>query len=409
MKILTADYILVCDEDFSIIKDGAVCFDEKIIEVGEKDKVIENNPYAVVKHLSKNSVIMPGLINTHVHLEFSANKTDLIYGDFIKWLESVIKNRDILKNKCNEYFYEVAIEQMLQSGVTAFGAISSFGGDLEACVNSPQKVIYFNEILGSNPDFKSDIIKDFDNRVEKSIQCSSDLFTPAISVHSAYSTHPVIAKYAINVSKKNQMLMSTHFMESIAEREWFDNGKGDFYALLKKFNPNPKPMYNSMEYLEMFEEVKTLFVHGVLATKKELEMIGQIGTLAHCFVSNRILNNPLLDLNLVKNKNVIYSIGTDGLSSNNSLNIWDELRAALFAHFERDVVSLAKDLIIAVTRNGAISLGMKNNLGLKKNQSADLVTVLLPDEVSDKEQLALELILHTKKIKSGYINGERYI
>lgn len=39
---------------------------------------------------------MPGLINSHIHLEFSANKTSLKYANFYSWLNSVIKNREKL-------------------------------------------------------------------------------------------------------------------------------------------------------------------------------------------------------------------------------------------------------------------------------------------------------------------------
>ncbi len=409
VKILTADYILICDEDFKIIKNGAVCFNDKIIEVGERDKVIENNPYARVKYLSKNSVIMPGLINTHVHLEFSANKTILTYGDFVNWLQSIINKRDILKDRCNSECYEKATTQMLESGVVAFGAVSSFGDDLEICFNLPQRVVYFNEILGSNPDFSSKICSNFEERVQKSFDLASDGLIPAVSVHSAYSTHPVIAKFALDIARKNNLLVTTHFMESKAERQWLDNGSGDFAKFLSIFAKDPKPMYNAMEFLTQFENLKTIFVHGVMCNKKELDIISKTGSLAHCVVSNRVLNNPLLELKKVHDLKVNLTIGTDGLSSNISLNIWDELRAALFAHMDIDVLELSKQLILASTRNGAKALNLFGNTKIAKGKNADIVSIVLPDCIEDEKQLPLELILHTEKIKSGYINGERYV
>ena len=54
----------------------------------------EKYPNIEHKYCGKDSVLMPGLINAHVHVEFSANKTDLSYGDFINWLYSVIENRE---------------------------------------------------------------------------------------------------------------------------------------------------------------------------------------------------------------------------------------------------------------------------------------------------------------------------
>ena len=410
MKILCADYIVTCNDNFDIIKDGAICFDEKIVEIGKADEVIQNNPYARVKKLSPNSVIMPSMVNTHVHLEFSANKTTLIYGDFVKWLKSVISKRDVLTKSCDNNCYENAIEEMLESGVLIFGAVSSFGDDMISCFEAPQRVVYFNEILGSHPDMIQEIKCDFDKRVQKSFEYASETFIPALSIHAPYSTHPILAKHVIESVKKDNLIVSTHFMESIAEREWMDRGEGDFKEFLNMFNKNAKPMYSPMEYLELFEGCKTTFVHANCCTEDEYEKISSLdASVSHCLVSNRVLNNPLLNLKTLMQKNVSVCIGTDGLSSNISLNIWDELRSALFAHMDFDVLKLAKYLLIAATRNGANVLGIEESAYLKEGKNADMITIVLPEEVEDVKQLPLELILHTKKVKSGYINGERHV
>jgi len=410
MKILCADYILTCNDDFEIIKDGAICFEDRIVEIGKADEVIENNPYAKVKKLSPNSVIMPSLVNTHVHLEFSANKTTLIYGDFIKWLQSVVTKRDILKKSCEISCYESAIDEMLESGVLIFGAVSSFGDDMEVCFEAPQRVVYFNEVLGSNPDMIEENRLDFDKRVQKSFKYANESFIPALSVHAPYSTHPLLTKYVTELAKKDDLLISTHFMESLAEREWLDTGAGDFKEFLGFFSKDVKPMYLAMEYLTLFEECKTLFVHANCANEKELEKIAsQNASISHCLVSNRVLNNPLLNLKNIAQKDIPLCIGTDGLSSNVSLNIWDELRSALFAHMEFDVLKLAKSLLIAATRNGAYALGLEDSAYLEVGNKADMISIALPGIVEDQGQLPLELILHTKKVKSGYINGERYV
>ena len=410
MKILCADYIVTCNDNFDIIKDGAICFDEKIVEIGKANEVIQNNPYARVKKLSPNSVIMPSMVNTHVHLEFSANKTTLIYGDFVKWLKSIISKRDVLTKSCDNNCYENAIEEMLESGVLIFGAVSSFGDDMISCFEAPQRVVYFNEILGSHPDMIQEIKCDFDKRVQKSFEYASETFIPALSIHAPYSTHPILAKHVIESAKKDNLIVSTHFMESIAEREWMDRGEGDFKEFLNMFNKNAKPMYSPMEYLELFEGCKTTFVHANCCKEEEYEKISSLdASVSHCLVSNRILNNPLLNLKTLMQKNISACIGTDGLSSNISLNIWDELRSALFAHMDFDVLKLAKYLLIAATRNGANTLGIEESAYLKEGKNADMITIVLPEEVEDVKQLPLELILHTKKVKSGYINGERHV
>jgi len=64
----------------------------------------------------------------------------------LEWLNSVIENREELVQTCTDEIMFSAVSEMLKSGVTTFGAISSFGADLEVCRETPQKVIYFNEL-----------------------------------------------------------------------------------------------------------------------------------------------------------------------------------------------------------------------------------------------------------------------
>ena len=53
---------------------------------------------------------MPAFINPHVHLEFSANRTTLEYGDFLKWLKSVINSRDELSKEAKNAAIKKQIE-----------------------------------------------------------------------------------------------------------------------------------------------------------------------------------------------------------------------------------------------------------------------------------------------------------
>lgn len=405
LKIITAEYLLVCDEDFTVIRNGAVCFEKKIIDVGTKEELIKKYAGCEVIECGENSVLMPGLINTHVHLEFSANKTTLSYGSFIKWLESVIQKREDLLQKCDDTCIKEGIDQMLEGGTTAFGAISSFGLDLEACKDTPQKVIYFNEVLGSRPDSVDVMFDDFKSRLRKSVEAKSGNFIPAMSVHASYSTHPILAKNALDIARKHDLLVSTHFMESIAEKEWLENGEGDFVEFFNKHISKSKPLCTPSEYIDLFEGVKTLFVHAVLANEKQLEKMSKLGSISHCPVSNRLLNNPLLDLQKVKKTGCNITIGTDGLSSNISLNLWDELRYALMMHGNIEPNLLSKELILAATKNGAEALELECG-SLSKGKDSDIIVLKLPDCIENEKDLPIQLILHTQKAEKIYINGE---
>ncbi len=400
MKIIKVKYILRCDENFEIIEDGAVVYNEKIIDYGESDFIIKKYPDLEVCDY-ENSILMPSLINPHLHLEFSANKTTLTYGDFIEWLKSVITYREELIESCHEKCMDEAIKSCKISGVGAIGAVSSYGFDLQSCVNSNIKVVYFNEILGSRSDMLDALLNDFNDRVYTSLQYKSKLFTPAVAIHSPYSTHPLLAKRAIESAKFQNMVVSTHFMESVAERKWLDEGLGDFQDFFKLFLPNSKPLTSALDYLALFKEVKTLFTHCVYANQAEISQMKKMGCITHCPTSNRLLGAKKLDIKDLEN----LTIGTDGLSSNNSLNLWDELRTALMIHNEFEVNDLAKKLLKSVTLNGAKALNL-NSGQIAKGKYADMILVQGLGEIEDIDTIATSLILHTKKVEKLFVNGE---
>ncbi len=401
MKIISAKYILTCNEKFEILEDQAICFDKKIIDIDSLEVLKKSYPKAEVIKNRTNTVLMPGLINAHVHLEFSANRDTLKYGDFISWLKSVIEYRDELNSECQDRCIKDALETIKKSGTTTIGAISSFGVDLEDCVNSPISVVYFNEVLGSNPAAVDALYADFYGRLELCKKYKSPNFIPAISIHSPYSTHPILAKKALSIAKDEDMIVSTHFMESKAERDWIDSGNGDFVEFFAPFAPYAKPVNKPISYIELFSEVKTLFTHVTKAEDKELERIQEIGNITHCPLSNRLLGNGKLDISKIDN----FTLATDGLSSNNSLNMWDEMRGALMMHHEIEPNELAQKLLKASTIHGALALNLNKGV-IQNDKDADFIVVELDKEIKDISNLPLSMVLHTKNVKESWIDGK---
>jgi len=368
VKILEADFVLTCNTSFEIIKKGAVVFDEKIIAIGKSEILKANYPNATHLIAPPNSVILPGLINAHVHLEFSANQSMLSYGDFIPWLNSVIKHRETLNELSTTALIEKTLLTMLRSGTTTIGAISSFGNDLEACVATPQRVVYFNEILGSIPSAVDAMYADFLSRYHASMDEKSSTFIPAVAIHSPYSTHPILARKAIEIAFKEHAPLSTHFMESMAERRWIDEGMGDFATFFSTFNPHAKPLTTSTDYLRLFEGIPTLFTHAVHANEEERSLIASMGgSITHCPRSNRLLGVGTLALEALRKDAINLTLATDGLSSNTSLSLWDEMRSALMMHASIPLHALSKTLLQSVTCNAAQALNVPCGSPCPKN------------------------------------------
>ena len=406
MKIITAEYIYI---DGEYLKEYAVAFEEKIIAVGRYQDIIEQYPEAQLMKQLPHSVLYPGFTNTHVHLEFSTNRTTLKYGDFITWLYSVIEDRNHLSSICTTEIMLEACREMLESGITTFGAISSMGLDLDACVETPQRVVYFNELIGHNPQKLDTLYSEFLHRYESSTHYAGHNVIPAVAIHSPYSVHPSIRKKAVTFAKENDLLISAHFLESEAERQWLDHSKGDFKSFFENFFDQSRALTTIDEYLAEFDGHPTHFTHCVQAGEKELKKIAEENhTIAHCPRSNRYLGCGRLAIEKLDKLDIPFTVATDGLSSNNSLNLFDELRAALMMHGDLEISKLSRQLINAVTRDAAKIL--KLNAGtIREGYKADFALIQLPEDPKQEDEIALWTILHTDKVSQLYIDGEQLI
>ncbi len=264
----------------------------------------------------------------------------------------------------------------------------------------------FNEIVGSNANNTDKIYEAFMDRVKLSERYASDNFIPAIAVHSAYSTHPDLVRKAVSYAKEKNYLLSAHLLESTSEREWLTNGSGEFYEFYKKFLGIDSPVNTLNSFLEAFSGMSTHFVHAVQATHEELDMLASSGhSIAHCPRSNRMLGCGRLAIEDIK---APLSIATDGLSSNWSLNIFDELRAALMMHHKGDLTKLSLRLLRTVTQDAATILRLECGMILP-GKIADLCVITLPDTPTSLEEIALWTILHTKESTKVYIEGKQYV
>jgi aminodeoxyfutalosine deaminase len=405
MKILSASYVLTFDEDFSIILNGAIVFNEKIVEVGHISYIKEKYPNIEIDEPKPNSILMPGLINSHIHLEFSANKTTLKYANFYSWLNSVIKNREKLIEKAKTSLISQELKKLLKTGTTTIGAISSYSFDLEACKKSPINKVFFCEVIGSKADMIDTLFADFKARLKEAQKHNSKNFKTGIAIHSPYSVHPFLVREVLNIAKNEELPVTSHFMESKEEKEWLNKDEGSFLEFFKNFLNQEKATTKPLEFLNLFKGVENIsFTHCVEANKEEFEKIKELNaTINHCAVSNRFLNNSRLNLENLSEIN--FSIGTDGLSSNNSLSMFDELRAALNIHFEKDIIKFSKTLLNAATNGGSIALGL-NKGSLISGKDADIIGFSLVDNIEDIEDIYLHIILHTKYVDRTIIGGE---
>ncbi len=385
----------------------AVAFDKHIRAIDTPEALRRRFPEGELRELGEGSILYPGFLNVHVHLEYSANCTRLDYGDFMRWLDSVIRERDTLVNEADDAVMEAACREMLRSGVTSFGAISTFGADLEVCRRVPQRVTFFNEIVGSNPATIDALYRDFLQRVDASrLDAERDRITPAVAIHAPHSVHPVAVRRAVALAREEAMPLSTHFLESPYEREWLESASGGFRDFFERYLGTTKPVTTIEEFLAHFDGYPSLFVHAVQTTDAERGRLAAEGHhVAHCPRSNRLLDCGRYP---IEDRRVPIALATDGRSSNWSLDLFDEMRAALMLHHRSPLEPLAERLLRAVTLDAAHAI--RSDAGrIEAGAPADFALARLPQACPRPESLALHTILHTREAEAVWIGGEAVV
>lgn len=401
MKILLADAVFT---DEAILRNYGVVYERTIIEVAPNDKLRERYGEQCIE-LGEGSVLLPGLINSHVHLEFSANRSTLAYGSFMPWLSSVIEKRDELINECHDECIASAIQTMLSNGITAFGAVSSYGFDLEPCFEAPQKVVYFNELIGSDPAMADALYAHYQERLFTSMDRQRNGFYPSVAIHSPYSVHRILIQKALAYAKEKDLRVTAHFMESPAEREWLDANSGPLQPFFENFLKQSRAANTASEFLSYFEGIPTLFTHAVHTSDEERSAIAAGGhSVIHCPISNRLLGNGVLDLKALEANAIRLLCGTDGLSSNYTLDLFEEMKIALYLHPHDNLPALARKLWKSVTSDAAKALRL--NCGtISAGYDADLLVVRVDYPIND--QLPIHLIQQPRTVESIYIEGEQ--
>ncbi|WP_267525120.1 aminofutalosine deaminase family hydrolase [Campylobacter sp. MG1] len=392
INIIKVKAILDFSKKDYILYNKVIVFDDKIIGIMDFDEAIKIYKNANILDYG-NYILSPVFCNIHSHLEFCTSRLD--YGNFTLWLESIIKNRENINKEILEKEIDKNINIMLHSGVGYLGEISSFGGELEILSKSKIKSIIFHEILGANKSVAQKNIDFFCDRFNRYSNLKNN-----ISLHSPYSICDEVYDFAINYAKNNDLLISTHFMESIDEKNYLNGKKNKFSNYLKSFNPSRL----TRNFLRDFYDLKAIFTHCNYVD--DFSIFNNNHIITTCARSNRYLGSKKINLKNVLKNNIKLSLGTDGLSSNDSLNFFDELRANIILHNEFDLEKIAYILFKTATYDNA-HLFLNGFNPLEYGACADFM--LLDDFGYDKSQILIQTILRNKEVKQMFLDGKEIL
>jgi len=287
---------------------------------------------------------MTHLTNAHTHLELgwlSSYCPGLQGVPFGKWISGIVKEKDKIKDtwltRCTQSINE-GIATLQSCGTTDVADIcGTHGLSIEPIINSGLNSIVYIEVKGISPNFQFKL-----DRLKETIgkwRCrENSKFRLGLSIHSIYSTHPVIWSEALEYAYKERLPICIHAAESPEETEFALSGTGEIvtgYIDRYKESNLPVPNMSPIQYLCKLGalELHPLLIHCVQTEKSDIELIKKYGcTVVHCPRSNSRLLCGRMQLEQYLENDIPVFLGTDSLGSSPSLNILEEAEFASDLH-----------------------------------------------------------------------------
>lgn len=360
MKIYTADIVYPIDQP--PITNGYVA----IRDDGTIDSVGSQDDLPTTDVIKLDGWLIPGLVNAHCHLELSHmfGRVDTGTG-LLPFLQKVVTLREveesvIMSAIANQDSY------MYEHGIVAVGDICNTTHTHETKIKSPIRYYSFVEMF----DFMQDSMTESTFEKYKAVYEThrADLKDKKSCVpHAPYTVSKGLYA-AINAVNQAGDTVSVHNQETPPELELFLHGTGGFHDFFGQFGfkypDDVKTGKSSLLTLldQMDSQCKTLMVHNTLTTSSDIEAAHAWSDTVYwatCPNANLYIENRLPDYKVFKSTNAKMCIGTDSLTSNWQLDIWEEVKTLLRY---KSYLSIA-EVIKWATLNGAEALSMDDQLG----------------------------------------------
>ncbi len=363
----------------------------RILAVSRFNEVSRKYPGAAIVDYP-DAVLMPGLINAHIHLELS----HLAYlscqpspSTFTGWITNMLAERIKVgaDSKAIQEATRAVLADQQRQGVIAVADISNSGLTRDLSSEFTGRLFCFKEYLGLRASELAASLLNLEKEVERPDVCCT--------AHAPYSTHIELLSVLKNRAARLGQIFPIHVAESLAEQAMMNRGRGEMQEFLEQrgfwdesFQPTGSDSKGSVSYLHQHGllDRRTLCVHCIHVTDQEIGLLAESGVkVCLCPGSNRYLGVGKAPADKYLDKGMLPALGTDSLTSNPELSLWREMRLLAEDHPGIDPV----DILRMATLGGAEALGLGDQLGsLEAGKEAAILAVNLASSVRNVFSLA---------------------
>jgi len=356
-----------------VIRNGLCLINDKFIKanIGIEKGIIEYVGKENIKGETlidaSDKLVMPGLFNAHTHVAmciFRGLAEDLPLQSWLKdkiWkIESKLKPRDVY------YGALLGIVEMIKSGTTAFYDMYFHMDEVAKAVSESKIRAILSYGMADRWDesraktelkIGTEFLRKWNNRSNGKIKV---IFGP----HALYTCSLDFLRQVKTAAKKYNTLVHMHVSET----------KDEVNFVLEKYKKRPIQLLDDINFLDS----NTILAHAVWITDDEIMLLKKREvSIVHNPVSNLKLTSGISEVYKMINIGINVCLGTDGGASNNSYNLFEEIKMTLllqkYITCKADVLK-AIDALKMATKNGYKAYKLKGG-NIKKGFLADLILI----------------------------------
>jgi 5-methylthioadenosine/S-adenosylhomocysteine deaminase len=331
------------------------------------------------------AIILPGLVNVHTHLELTVLRGAVEDLPFFQWIRRLVTLKQLLTEaEWRDSALWGALETAA-SGVTTVADTSDSGQSAYALVQTGLRGLVYQEVFAISADQSAGkTLQQLEQKLQRLHDVAGGtLVRIGVAPHALYTVRPSVMAAIRDYVHARGYPVCIHAAESREEVALLCEGTGEFARMYAERGmdwevPGRHPI--DLLHEQGWLQANSLLVHAVQTDSRHAELFATTGTaVAHCPQSNAKLYNGIAPLSQWLAKGVKVGLGTDSVVSNNTLDLFAEMRTALMlqrATVGAEACMTARQAIEMATLGGARALGMAEHIGtLEPGKQADLCVV----------------------------------